>query len=160
MRMDVEGTFTIEDLKYMLGISLWPLQRLYVPGLLLAPVALVFLVWLQGQPLLPLVYLIPPIEAFLLLLVFWIGPRISLQKLRRRGLLDALRRVRITDDTYVIETKTVRTEFKWESFKRFHETDGGFCFYFKNPTFEYLPKHWLTAEQVEELRTFLPRAIA
>jgi hypothetical protein len=109
--------------------------------------------------LLPLVYLTPSIAAFLLLLVFWIGRLISLKKLRRRGLLDALRRVRITDDAYVIETKTVRTEFKWESFKRFRETDGGFCFYFKNLTFEYLPKHWLKAEQVEELRTFLPRVI-
>src|SRR5260370_970839 len=97
-------------------------------------------------------------EALLFLFVFWIGPRISVQKLRRRGLLDALRRVRITDDAYVIETETVRTEFTWESFKRFREMDGAFCFYFKNSTFEYLSQHWLTAQQVQELLTFLPTA--
>jgi hypothetical protein len=91
-------------------------------------------------------------------------PRIHLQRIRKnRDVVDSIRRIRITDDAYSIhnqtETQTVLTEWKWDSFKRFRAAEKGFCFYLLNKTFEYLPKHWLTEHEVDELRCFLPTVI-
>jgi hypothetical protein len=109
MQIEVEGSFSPDDLKQIARISLQPFRPLYYAFVVAILVAPLFLL-VTGEPLnsivdaLPLL-LVPPL--ILVVLLFWVIPQMHIRGTRKnRDMVEAVRHVRITDDAYVLRSQT------------------------------------------------------
>jgi hypothetical protein len=160
MQMEIRGEYTKEDMKVLAALSLRPTQRLYYPGLVIAPFAVGLLLWRQGEPLLPGLLFFLPAEALLLVLILWLFPYLYLRRFYRdSNLVGNHFCIHVCNESFATETATTQTEVKWDVFKRFREEKEAFVLELFTAPGQLIPKRWLTAKQIEELRDFLPTMI-
>jgi hypothetical protein len=142
------------------ALALRPTQKLYYPGLVIAPFAVGLIYWLKGELVLQVLLLILPIQAFLMVLVLWLFPYLYLQRLcRESNLVGNHFCIFVCNDTFAIETATSQTEVKWDIFSRFREEKQTFVLELLKAPGQIIPKRWLTAKEIEQLRDFLPTVL-
>jgi hypothetical protein len=160
MQMEIRGEYTKDDFKVLAALALRPTQKLYYPGLVIAPFAVGLIYWLKGELVLQVLLLILPIQAFLMVLVLWLFPYLYLRRLcRESNLVGNHFCIFVCNDTFAIETATSQTEVKWDIFSRFREEKQTFVLELLKAPGQIIPKRWLTAKEIEQLRDFLPTVL-
>jgi hypothetical protein len=160
MYMKVQGTFTKADVKLISSLMLRPHMSTAYAGFGLGVPAIILLAWHRGDFARPSGLV--SIGALLIpaFLIFGFFPYLHYRRLcKEPNLLNTAVTLFICNETIRTEMPDTQTECRWETFRSFREESKAFVLYTSKTNWRILPKRWLTEEQVEELRGFLPAVI-